>query len=280
MATHSSILAWKIPWVEEPGRLRSVGLQRVRCDWATSLFFFFGVCYQLGSQSSSALLSPSCPLGLSHSLVTDDPGYTGSYPVSSKFSKLDYELLVGDTICLRVPEVPRQCHFESWSSIYSRQCVGFSSLRAVFLKVWLLYSRTEWLWVLVKHSVSWAPSQTYWIYLFGLRPRNLHGEQASPGDFYIYKNLRLLLLQVLQGENAIYLSIYIHIYITWWLYICAYFLYVKLRDPELTEISRIRNWYFQLGMGVVCPGEKSLKRHDDKIIIWFILGKNPLVLMT
>ena len=30
MATHSSILAWKIPWTEEPDRLQSVGLQRVR----------------------------------------------------------------------------------------------------------------------------------------------------------------------------------------------------------------------------------------------------------
>ena len=29
MATHSSVLAWKIPWTEEPGRLQSVGLQRV-----------------------------------------------------------------------------------------------------------------------------------------------------------------------------------------------------------------------------------------------------------
>ena len=29
MATHSSILAWKIPWTEEPGRLQSMGLQRV-----------------------------------------------------------------------------------------------------------------------------------------------------------------------------------------------------------------------------------------------------------
>ena len=32
MATHSSILAWKIPWVEEPGRLQSMGSQRVRHD--------------------------------------------------------------------------------------------------------------------------------------------------------------------------------------------------------------------------------------------------------
>ena len=30
MATHSSVLAWRIPWTEEPGRLQSVGLQRVR----------------------------------------------------------------------------------------------------------------------------------------------------------------------------------------------------------------------------------------------------------
>ena len=32
MATHSSILAWKIPWTEEPGRLQSMGLQRVGHD--------------------------------------------------------------------------------------------------------------------------------------------------------------------------------------------------------------------------------------------------------
>ena len=30
MSTHSSILAWRIPWTEEPGRLQSMGLQRVR----------------------------------------------------------------------------------------------------------------------------------------------------------------------------------------------------------------------------------------------------------
>ena len=39
MATHSSILAWKIPWTEEPGRLQSMGPQRVGQDRATSLHF-------------------------------------------------------------------------------------------------------------------------------------------------------------------------------------------------------------------------------------------------
>ena len=32
IATHSSILAWRIPWTEEPGRLQSIGLHRVRHD--------------------------------------------------------------------------------------------------------------------------------------------------------------------------------------------------------------------------------------------------------
>ena len=37
MAPHSSTLAWKIPWTEKPGRLRSMGLLGVGHDWATSL---------------------------------------------------------------------------------------------------------------------------------------------------------------------------------------------------------------------------------------------------
>ena len=40
MATHSSTLAWKIPWTEEPGRLQSMGSLRVGQDWATSLSLF------------------------------------------------------------------------------------------------------------------------------------------------------------------------------------------------------------------------------------------------
>ena len=40
MAPHSSTLAWKIPWTEEPGGLRSMGSLRVGHDWATSLSLF------------------------------------------------------------------------------------------------------------------------------------------------------------------------------------------------------------------------------------------------
>ena len=43
MATHSSTLAWKIPWMEEPGRLQSMGSLRVGHDWAASLYFHFSL---------------------------------------------------------------------------------------------------------------------------------------------------------------------------------------------------------------------------------------------
>ena len=41
MAAHSSILAWKIPWMEEHGRLQSIGSQRAGHDWATSLSLMY-----------------------------------------------------------------------------------------------------------------------------------------------------------------------------------------------------------------------------------------------
>ena len=40
MAPHSSTLAWKVPWMEEPSGLQSMGSLRVRHDWATSLSLF------------------------------------------------------------------------------------------------------------------------------------------------------------------------------------------------------------------------------------------------
>ena len=46
MAAHSSILAWKIPWTEEPSRLRSMGSQRVGHDWATSQFTTLGYFFR------------------------------------------------------------------------------------------------------------------------------------------------------------------------------------------------------------------------------------------
>ena len=52
MATYSSILAWIILWTEEPGRLQSMGSQRVRQDWVTKFHFYFSNiarCFSGGS---------------------------------------------------------------------------------------------------------------------------------------------------------------------------------------------------------------------------------------
>ena len=38
MATHSNILAWRMPWTQTPGRLQFMGAQRIRHSWATNTF--------------------------------------------------------------------------------------------------------------------------------------------------------------------------------------------------------------------------------------------------
>ena len=58
MAPHSSTLAWKIPWTEEPGRLQSTGSQRVGHDWATSLSFFLSLYYKEGFPGGSLVKNP------------------------------------------------------------------------------------------------------------------------------------------------------------------------------------------------------------------------------
>ena len=61
MATHSSTLAWKIPWTEEPGRLQSMGSQRVGHDWVTSLSLFTFMHWRRKWQSHSSVLGWRIP---------------------------------------------------------------------------------------------------------------------------------------------------------------------------------------------------------------------------
>ena len=56
-ATHSSTLAWRIPWTEEPGGLQSMGSQRVRQDWATDIFTSL-VCVLI--QPTSVTVQSAC----------------------------------------------------------------------------------------------------------------------------------------------------------------------------------------------------------------------------
>ena len=76
MATHSSMLAWKIPWMEEPGWLQSMGSQRVGQDWATSLHFTS--CLKRASQVALAVKEPNL------SANAGDRRDTGSVPGSAR----------------------------------------------------------------------------------------------------------------------------------------------------------------------------------------------------
>ena len=61
MATHSSTLAWKIPWTEEPGRLQSMGSLRVRQDSATSLSIFTFIHLEKEMAAHSSVLAWRIP---------------------------------------------------------------------------------------------------------------------------------------------------------------------------------------------------------------------------
>ena len=58
MATHSSILSWRIPWTEEPSRLQSIGLQRAGHNWSNLASSEVRVGFFLGGSQSWQLLLP------------------------------------------------------------------------------------------------------------------------------------------------------------------------------------------------------------------------------
>ena len=80
MATHSSILAWEIPWTEELGRLQSMGLQRVRHNLATN------PSPPLWQQNSDHNLCSSQPRRLNHNPYSHQPQMARTGPITVSFS--------------------------------------------------------------------------------------------------------------------------------------------------------------------------------------------------
>ena len=79
MAIHSSTLAWKIPWTEEPDRLQSMGSQRVGHDWATSFHFTEGKDTVSHVWASKGIRGNGQTLvGLNHSLAEPESGRCGA----------------------------------------------------------------------------------------------------------------------------------------------------------------------------------------------------------
>ena len=93
MAPHSSTVAWKIPWMEEPGRLQSMGSLRVGHHWATSLSTFHVLEKEMATHSS--VLAWRIP-------GTENPGglqSMGSHRVGHDWS--DSSSMLGSWICIR-----------------------------------------------------------------------------------------------------------------------------------------------------------------------------------
>ena len=86
MAIHSSTLAWKIPQTEEPGRLQSMGSQRVRHDWATSLFKVS--CHRVPTTSKHEYY---CLLQGALCLCSSTLGCTGSGPSEKRLMESSQE---------------------------------------------------------------------------------------------------------------------------------------------------------------------------------------------
>ena len=67
MSTHSSILAWRNPWTEEPAGLQSMSSQRVRHNWATNIFTFHMCTHtRIHNMLPKVLTSLSAIVGVSH----------------------------------------------------------------------------------------------------------------------------------------------------------------------------------------------------------------------
>jgi len=130
MAPHSSILAWKIPWTEKPGRLQSMGSQRVRHDWATSLFtFHFHALEKEMATHSSVLAWRISGMGEPGGLPS-----LGSHRVGHNWS----ELAAASAACLKATESHYHLSF-SFSAIFRKDIFCFLSVFLFHLFVVLYF---------------------------------------------------------------------------------------------------------------------------------------------
>ena len=119
MAIHSSTLAWKIPWTEEPGRLQSTGSHRVGHNWsdlaAAAVFWILTSCQMYGLQILS-------PIGCLFTLLI------ASLAVQKLFRLMQSHLLLFAFVFLLLRSYPRNHH--------QNQCEGDFSLWHLLQFLW------------------------------------------------------------------------------------------------------------------------------------------------
>ena len=105
MAPHSSTLAWKIPWMEEPGRPQSMGSLRVGHDWATSLWLFTFLHWRRQWQPTPAFL-PGEPQGRGSLVGCRLWGRTESDPTAATQQQLWYSTQALFRTKVSIPHLP------------------------------------------------------------------------------------------------------------------------------------------------------------------------------
>ena len=161
IATHSSTLAWKIPWVEEPGRLQSMGSQRVRHDWATSLSLFTFMHWRRKWQRTPVFLPGEsqgwgrlmgCRLWGHAESDTDRSNFAAAAAAPNKYSFAQYIQKIKRTSV----ETDDQCY---WNSIVNKlfliMLFSISSLKFL-VKIWFLSVTRYCNMIRTKRLKKWA----------------------------------------------------------------------------------------------------------------------------
>ena len=112
MAAHYSILAWKFPWMEEPGRLQSMGSLRVGHGWVTSLSLFTFMHWRRKWQPTPVLLPGGsqgwgslvdcCLLGCTESDMTEALSSSSVYMLTTISKVVPLPFALGNHSCLFV----------------------------------------------------------------------------------------------------------------------------------------------------------------------------------
>ena len=136
MTPHSSTLAWKIPWMEEPGKLQSTGSLRVGHDWATSLSLFTFMHWRRKWQPTPVFL-PEESQGRESLVGCHLWGHTESDTTEATYQQQHFlwlfQMIYFD--CLFISLVILLCYLVVLGIVYPG---GF--------KLWLLFGSPEHLW--------------------------------------------------------------------------------------------------------------------------------------
>ena len=121
MAPHSSALAWKIPWTEEPGGLQSMGSLRVGHDWATSLSLFIFMHWRRKWQPTPVFL-PGEFQGRGSLVGCRLWGRTESDTIEATYQQQQVLLLEGILLSLHLPEAYLKSNSRLKAESFTRKC--------------------------------------------------------------------------------------------------------------------------------------------------------------